>query len=60
MGNSRSRAEQRCCSQFLPEEQAEVDSLFDTLSSDKDSSEASPRSFSLQALKARTAAGTSC
>ncbi|XP_027788877.2 MTOR-associated protein MEAK7 isoform X2 [Marmota flaviventris] len=53
MGNSRSRAEQKCYSQFLPEEQAEVDALFDTLSLDKDSSEALPRSFSLQALKNR-------
>ncbi|XP_077888881.1 MTOR-associated protein MEAK7 isoform X2 [Ictidomys tridecemlineatus] len=53
MGNSRSRAEQRCHSQFLPGEQAEVDALLDTLSLDKGSSEASPRSFSLQALKNR-------
>uniref|UniRef100_A0A8D2E2T4 MTOR-associated protein MEAK7 n=1 Tax=Sciurus vulgaris TaxID=55149 RepID=A0A8D2E2T4_SCIVU len=51
MGNSRSRAEQECCPQFLPEEQAEVDSLFDALSSGEDSSEPSPRSFSLRALK---------
>uniref|UniRef100_I3MLX6 Uncharacterized protein n=1 Tax=Ictidomys tridecemlineatus TaxID=43179 RepID=I3MLX6_ICTTR len=53
MGNSRSRAEQRCHSQFLPGEQAEVDALLDTLSLDTGSSEASPRSFSLQALKNR-------
>ncbi|MBZ3877536.1 TLD domain-containing protein 1 [Sciurus carolinensis] len=56
MGNSRSRAEPEHCPQFLPEEQAEVDSLFDALSSGEDSSEPSSRSFSLRALKARTAA----
>ncbi|XP_047383325.1 MTOR-associated protein MEAK7 isoform X1 [Sciurus carolinensis] len=51
MGNSRSRAEPERCPQFLPEEQAEVDSLFDALSSGEDSSEPSSRSFSLRALK---------
>nr|KAF6318721.1 MTOR associated protein, eak-7-like protein [Pipistrellus kuhlii] len=50
MGNSGSRPEQSVWSQFLPEEQAEVDRLFDALSSEKSSS-ASPRSFSLEALK---------
>ncbi|XP_008137943.2 MTOR-associated protein MEAK7 [Eptesicus fuscus] len=49
MGN-RGSSEQSVCSQFLPEEQAEVDRLFDALSSEKSSS-ASPRSFSLKALK---------
>ncbi|KAK1330396.1 hypothetical protein QTO34_010585 [Cnephaeus nilssonii] len=51
MGN-RGSSEQSVCSQFLPEEQAEVDRLFDALSSEKSSS-ASPRSFSLNSLKAR-------
>lgn len=50
MGSSGSRLGQSVYSQFLPEEQAEVDRLFDALSSDK-SSTASPRSFSLKALK---------
>ncbi|XP_008575671.1 PREDICTED: TLD domain-containing protein 1 [Galeopterus variegatus] len=53
MGNSKSRSGQRCCSQFLPEEQAEIDRLFDALSSDESCSSTSPRSFSLKALKAR-------
>ncbi|ELK31425.1 TLD domain-containing protein KIAA1609 [Myotis davidii] len=52
MGSSGSRLGQSVHSQFLPEEQAEVDRLFDALSSEK-SSAASPRSFSLKALKAR-------
>ncbi|KAM6176372.1 MTOR-associated protein MEAK7 [Erethizon dorsatum] len=51
MGNSKSRSGKRFCSQFLPEEQAEIDRLFDALSSDKDSTETSPRSFSLKALQ---------
>nr|XP_012593935.2 TLD domain-containing protein 1 isoform X2 [Microcebus murinus] len=51
MGNSKSSAGQNFRSQFLPEEQAEVDRLFAALSSDEDSSRASPRSFPLQALK---------
>lgn len=51
MGNSKSRSGQGLCSRFLPEEQAEVDGLFDALSSEKLSSRTSPRSFSLQALK---------
>ncbi|XP_006762301.1 PREDICTED: TLD domain-containing protein 1 [Myotis davidii] len=50
MGSSGSRLGQSVHSQFLPEEQAEVDRLFDALSSEK-SSAASPRSFSLKALK---------
>ncbi|KAM5262622.1 MTOR-associated protein MEAK7 [Ctenodactylus gundi] len=50
MGNSRSHAGKTSGSQFLPEEQAEVERLFDFLVS-KDSAETSPRSFSLQALK---------
>ncbi|XP_036201541.1 MTOR-associated protein MEAK7 isoform X1 [Myotis myotis] len=50
MGSSGSRLGQSVNSQFLPEEQAEVDRLFDALSSEK-SSAASPRSFSLKALK---------
>lgn len=50
MGSSGSRLGQSVRSQFLPEEQAEVDRLFDALSSEK-SSAASPRSFSLKALK---------
>lgn len=50
MGSSESRLGQSVHSQFLPEEQAEVDRLFDALSSEK-SSAASPRSFSLKALK---------
>ncbi|XP_045845439.1 MTOR-associated protein MEAK7 [Meles meles] len=52
MGNSRSQAGQNFCSQFLPEEQAEIDRLFDTLSSSEThGSDTSPRSFSLKALK---------
>nr|XP_031313827.1 MTOR-associated protein MEAK7 isoform X2 [Camelus dromedarius] len=51
MGNSRSHLGQGLSSQFLPEEQAEIDRLFDALSSEKLSSNTSPRSFSLQALK---------
>ncbi|XP_004437193.1 PREDICTED: TLD domain-containing protein 1 [Ceratotherium simum simum] len=51
MGNAKSRSGQNTCSQFLPEEQAEIDRLFDALSSDKHSSNTSPRSFSLKALQ---------
>lgn len=51
MGNSRSQPGQNFCSQFLPEEQAEIDRLFDALSSETHSSSTSPRSFSLKALK---------
>uniref|UniRef100_A0A8C3WHG9 MTOR-associated protein MEAK7 n=1 Tax=Catagonus wagneri TaxID=51154 RepID=A0A8C3WHG9_9CETA len=51
MGSSSSRSGQGLCSRFLPAEQAEVDGLFDALSSEKLSSRTSPRSFSLQALK---------
>ncbi|XP_038381612.1 MTOR-associated protein MEAK7 isoform X2 [Canis lupus familiaris] len=51
MGNVRSQLGQKFCSQFLPEEQAEIDRLFDALSSEKHSSDTSPRSFSLKALK---------
>ncbi|XP_037671870.1 MTOR-associated protein MEAK7 isoform X2 [Choloepus didactylus] len=51
MGNSRSHLGQKFRSQFLPEEQVEVDRLFDALSSDRSSSDPSPRSFSLRALK---------
>nr|KAF6407455.1 MTOR associated protein, eak-7-like protein [Molossus molossus] len=53
MGNGRSHLGQRVCSQFLPAEQDEVDRLFDALSS-KSSSNTSPRSFSLKALKSHT------
>ncbi|XP_042773882.1 MTOR-associated protein MEAK7 isoform X2 [Panthera leo] len=51
MGNSRSQSGPRFCSQFLPEEQAEIDGLFDALSSEKQRPDTSPRSFSLKALK---------
>ncbi|XP_030675305.1 MTOR-associated protein MEAK7 isoform X1 [Nomascus leucogenys] len=51
MGNSRSRVGQSFCSQFLPEEQAEIDRLFDALSSDKNSPNVSSKSFSLKALQ---------
>ncbi|KAF6288566.1 MTOR associated protein, eak-7-like protein [Rhinolophus ferrumequinum] len=51
MGNGKSRSGQNVCSQFLPEEQAEMDRLFDALSSEKSSPNTSPRSFSLKALK---------
>ncbi|XP_032983956.1 MTOR-associated protein MEAK7 isoform X1 [Rhinolophus ferrumequinum] len=53
MGNGKSRSGQNVCSQFLPEEQAEMDRLFDALSSEKSSPNTSPRSFSLKALKSR-------
>lgn len=53
MGNAKSRSGQNACSQFLPEEQAEIDRLFDALSSGKHSSNTPHRSFSLQALQAR-------
>ncbi|ELK00458.1 TLD domain-containing protein KIAA1609 [Pteropus alecto] len=57
MGNSKSRSRQNVCSQFLPAERAEMDRLFATLSSEKSSSNTSPRSFSLKALKARSHIG---
>lgn len=53
MGNAKSHSGQNACSQFLPEERAEIDRLFDALSSGKHSSNTPPRSFSLQALQAR-------
>lgn len=53
MGNSKSHAGQEFCSQFLPEEQAEINRLFDALSSEQHGSNTSPGSFSLEALKAR-------
>ncbi|XP_013363432.1 PREDICTED: TLD domain-containing protein 1 isoform X5 [Chinchilla lanigera] len=51
MGNSRSRSARSLCSRFLPEEQAEIDRLFDALSSAADGAETPPRSFSLKALQ---------
>ncbi|KAI2579953.1 MTOR associated protein, eak-7 homolog [Homo sapiens] len=54
MGNSRSRVGRSFCSQFLPEEQAEIDQLFDALSSDKNSPNVSSKSFSLKALQKGT------
>ncbi|XP_011938302.1 PREDICTED: TLD domain-containing protein 1 isoform X4 [Cercocebus atys] len=51
MGNSGSRVGQSVCSRFLPEEQAEIDRLFDALSSDKNSPNVSSKSFSLKALQ---------
>uniref|UniRef100_A0A8C0DR03 MTOR associated protein, eak-7 homolog n=1 Tax=Balaenoptera musculus TaxID=9771 RepID=A0A8C0DR03_BALMU len=51
MGNSKSHPGQSFSSRFLPEEQAEIDRLFDSLSSEELGSSTSPRSFSLQALK---------
>ncbi|XP_066099994.1 MTOR-associated protein MEAK7 isoform X1 [Saccopteryx bilineata] len=51
MGNGESCSGQNVRSQFLPEEQAEVDRLFDALSSEKSGSNTLPRSFSLKALK---------
>ncbi|XP_059761259.1 MTOR-associated protein MEAK7 isoform X4 [Balaenoptera ricei] len=57
MGNSKSHPGQSFSSRFLPEEQAEVDRLFDSLSSEELGSSTSPRSFSLQALKARSHVG---
>ncbi|XP_043754124.1 MTOR-associated protein MEAK7 isoform X3 [Cervus elaphus] len=53
MGNSKSHPEQEFSSRFLPGEQAEVNRLFDALSSENLGSSTSHRSFSLQALKAR-------
>ncbi|XP_037062198.1 MTOR-associated protein MEAK7 isoform X2 [Peromyscus leucopus] len=49
MGNAKSLSSQKTCSKFLPEEQAEVDRLFDALSSNKGGS--APGTFSLEALK---------
>lgn len=51
MGNSRSQSGPSSCSWFLPEEQAEVDRLFEALSSEQQHTSTSPRSFSLEALK---------
>uniref|UniRef100_A0A8C6R623 MTOR-associated protein MEAK7 n=1 Tax=Nannospalax galili TaxID=1026970 RepID=A0A8C6R623_NANGA len=48
MGNSKSLLGQKLCSHFLPEEQAEVDRLFDALTSGKGNA---PGTFSLEALK---------
>ncbi|XP_036998311.2 MTOR-associated protein MEAK7 [Artibeus jamaicensis] len=50
MGNSESHSGRPVCLHFFPQEQAEVDRLFDALSEKSDSS-TSPRSFSLKALK---------
>nr|XP_004663505.2 MTOR-associated protein MEAK7 isoform X2 [Jaculus jaculus]XP_044998074.1 MTOR-associated protein MEAK7 isoform X2 [Jaculus jaculus] len=50
MGNSKSLSEQKFCPQFLPEEQTEVDKLFNVLSSGKGGSTAYG-TFSLEALK---------
>ncbi|XP_030742439.1 MTOR-associated protein MEAK7 [Echinops telfairi] len=52
MGNSPSQSGQSCPSQLLPQEQAKVDRLFDALAAHGSHSHGSPRSFSLQALKA--------
>lgn len=49
MGNAKSLSGQKMCSKFLPEEQAEVDRLFDVLSSNKGGS--ATGTFSLEALK---------
>ncbi|XP_051703306.2 MTOR-associated protein MEAK7 isoform X1 [Oryctolagus cuniculus] len=51
MGNSRSRSGPRGHSQLLPEEQAEVDQLFDALVSGASGLGGSARAFSLQALQ---------
>ncbi|XP_006860349.1 PREDICTED: TLD domain-containing protein 1 [Chrysochloris asiatica] len=51
MGNRQSHAGQAFHSQFLPQEQAEIDQLFHALSSDRSSAHTSARTFSLQALK---------
>ena len=60
MGNSKSHPGQEFSSRFLPGEQAEVNRLFDALSSENLGSSTSHRSFSLQALKARVTVGSSC
>lgn len=49
MGNAKSLSDQKSHSRFLPEEQAEVDRLFDALSSHKGNS--AMGTFSLEALK---------
>lgn len=54
MGNAKSLSSQKVGSKFLPEEQAEVDRLFDVLSFNKGGSAAG--TFSLEALKARATA----
>ncbi|XP_029781998.1 MTOR-associated protein MEAK7 [Suricata suricatta] len=51
MGNSRSQSGPGPRSHFLPEEQAEIDRLFEALSSEKPRPSTCPRSFSLEALK---------
>ncbi|XP_007937327.1 MTOR-associated protein MEAK7 [Orycteropus afer afer] len=51
MGNRQSPSGLCFRSQFLPEEQAAVDRLFDALAARGSSSHPSPRSFSLEALK---------
>ncbi|XP_024591582.1 TLD domain-containing protein 1 [Neophocaena asiaeorientalis asiaeorientalis] len=51
MGNSESLSGQSLSPRFLPAEQAEINRLFDALSSAELRSSTSPRSFSLQALK---------
>lgn len=51
MGNAKSLSDQRMGSRFLPEEQAEVDRLFDALSSREGG--VATGTFSLEALKAR-------
>ncbi|KAG8513148.1 MTOR-associated protein MEAK7 [Galemys pyrenaicus] len=51
MGNSRSGLQHKFTSQFLPEEQAEVDRLFNVLSAEEASPRAPLRTFSLKALK---------
>lgn len=51
MGNAKSLSDQRMSSRFLPEEQAEVDRLFDALSSREGG--VATGTFSLEALKAR-------
>ncbi|XP_037372161.1 MTOR-associated protein MEAK7 [Talpa occidentalis] len=51
MGNSRSGLQHKFTSQFLPEEQAEVDRLFHVLSAEEASPRSPLRTFSLKALK---------
>lgn len=51
MGNAKSLSREKMSSKFLPEEQDEVDRLFDDLSSNNDGS--ATGTFSLEALKAR-------
>lgn len=51
MGNAKSLSGQKMASRFLPEEQAEVDKLFDVLSSSEGG--VATGTFSLEAMKAR-------